>query len=448
MTEFLAARLQMALTLGTHIIFACFGIGLPVLLIFAEWRFLNTGDELWKTMAQRWSKAFGVLFAVGAVSGTVLSFELGLLWPEFMGTFGAVIGLPFILEGFAFFTEAIFVGIYLYTWDRLPPKVHWLTAFPIALSGLAGGAFVIAANSWMNVPRGFTMKDGRVIDADPLAALFNPGMPIQAAHMIVAAFMVTGFMVASCYAWRILRGDTHPVNSRGLLLGLAMGGVSAILQGPVGHEAGALVAEYQPIKLAAMEAQFETTDWAPVRIGGVPDMEARETNLAIEVPGGLSFIAYGDPAATVKGLNDFPDDELPPVAVVHFAFQTMVGIGTLLMGLAAWTAWRAWKQKKAQQLIEDSPRFLWCVLLAGPLSIVALEAGWVVTEVGRQPWIVYGVMRTAAAVTDSPGILLLFVVTISVYVVLVVGSIATLLHLARVPLPDSPQASPEESHGA
>ena len=447
MTEFLAARLQMALTLGTHIIFACFGIGLPVLLIFAEWRFLKTGDALWKTMAQRWSKAFGVLFAVGAVSGTVLSFELGLLWPEFMGTFGAVIGLPFILEGFAFFTEAIFVGIYLYTWDRLPPKVHWLTAFPIALSGLAGGALVIAANSWMNVPRGFKMDGGRVVDADPLAALFNPGMPIQAAHMIVAAFMVTGFMVASCYAWRILRGDTHPVNSRGLVLGLAMGGVSAILQGPVGHEAGALVAEYQPIKLAAMEAQFETTDWAPVRIGGVPDMEARETNLAIEIPGGLSFIAYGDPSATVKGLNEYPDDELPPVAVVHFAFQTMVGIGTLLMGLAAWTAWRAWKLKKANELIASSRRFLWCVLAAGPLSIVALEAGWIVTEVGRQPWIVHGVMRTAAAVTNSPGILLLFVVTISVYVVLVAGSIATLLHLARVPLPDSPQTNVGESDG-
>lgn len=448
MTEFMAARLQMALTLGTHIIFACFGIGLPALLIFAEWRFLKTGDELWKTMAQRWSKAFGVLFAVGAVSGTVLSFELGLLWPEFMGTFGAVIGLPFILEGFAFFTEAIFVGIYLYTWDRLPPKVHWLTAFPIALSGLAGGALVIAANSWMNVPSGFTMKDGRVVDADPLAALFNPGMPVQAAHMIVAAFMVTGFTVASCYAWRILRGDTHPVNSRGLALGLAVGGVSAILQGPVGHEAGALVAEYQPIKLAAMEAQFETTDWAPIRIGGVPDMDARETNLAIEVPGGLSFIAYGDPSATVTGLNDFPDDELPPVSVVHFAFQTMVGIGTLLMALAAWTAWRAWKQKKQQEPFDGSRRFLWAAVAAGPLSIVALEAGWIVTEVGRQPWIVYEVMRTAEAVTDSPGVLLLFVVTISVYVVLVVGTIATLLHLARVPIPASPNSDEEGSHGA
>ena len=448
MTDFVAARLQMALTLGTHIIFACFGIGLPMLLIFSEWRFLKTGDELWKTMAQRWSKAFGVLFAVGAVSGTVLSFELGLLWPEFMGTFGAVIGLPFILEGFAFFTEAIFVGIYLYTWDRLPPKVHWLTAFPIALSGLAGGALVIAANSWMNVPSGFTMKDGLVIDADPLTALFNPGMPIQATHMIVAALMVTGFMVASCYAWRILRGDTHPVNLRGLALGLVMGSVAAMLQGPVGHEAGALVAEYQPIKLAAMEAQFETTDWAPVRIGGVPDMETRETNLAIEVPGGLSFIAYGDPSATVKGLNDFPENDLPPVAVVHFAFQTMVGIGTLLMGLAAWTTWRAWKQKKTQELISDSRRFLWCVVLAGPLAIVALEAGWVVTEVGRQPWIVHGYMRTVAAVTNSPGVLLLFVVTISVYLILVTGTIATLLHLARVPIPDLQQTKVEEKHGA
>ena len=432
MSDFFAARLQMALTLGTHIIFACFGIGLPLLLIVAEWRFLRTGDELWRTLAKRWSKAFGVLFAVGAVSGTVLSFELGLLWPEFMGTFGAVIGLPFILEGFAFFTEAIFVGIYLYTWDRLSPRVHWLTAFPIALSGLAGGTLVIAANAWMNVPSGFELVDGRVIDADPLTALFNPGMPVQAAHMIVAALMVTGFMVAAYYAFEVLRGRDHTYNRRGLSLGLGMGVIAALIQGPVGHEAGHLVAEYQPIKLAAMEAQFETTDWAPLRIGGIPDMEARQTDMAIEIPGGLSVIAYNDPRATVRGLNEFPQDELPPVPVVHFAFQTMVGIGTMLIGLAVWTLWRTWKKKP----IAESRWLLRAIIAAGPLAIVALEAGWVVTEVGRQPWIVHGVMRTSEAVTESPGVVPLFAVTVSVYAVLVVGTIVTLQILSRNPLPE------------
>lgn len=437
MSDFFAARLQMALTLGTHIIFACFGIGLPLLLIFAEWRFLRTGDELWKTLARRWSKAFGVLFAVGAVSGTVLSFELGLLWPEFMGTFGAVIGLPFILEGFAFFSEAIFVGIYLYTWDRLSPRVHWLTAFPIALSGLAGGTLVIAANAWMNVPSGFEMVDGRVVDADPLAALFNPGMPAQATHMIVAAFMVTGFMVAAYYSFEVLRGRDHTYNRRGLALGLGMGVIAALLQGPVGHEAGHMVAEYQPIKLAAMEGHFETTDWAPLRIGGIPDMEARETTMAIEIPGGLSFIAHGDPSATVRGLNDFPDEDLPPVAVVHFAFQTMVGIGTMLIGLAVWVIWRAWKK----QPLTGNRLLLLLIIAAGPLSIVALEAGWVVTEVGRQPWIVHGVMRTSEAVTDSPGVLPVFVITVSIYAVLVVGTVVTLQLLSRTPLPEHADVS-------
>lgn len=432
MSEFVAARLQMALTLGTHIIFACFGIGLPMLLIFVEWRFMKTGDQLWRTLAKRWSKAFGVLFAVGAVSGTVLSFELGLLWPEFMGTFGSVIGLPFVLEGFAFFTEAIFVGIYLYTWDRLEPRIHWLTAFPIALSGLAGGTFVVAANAWMNVPSGFELVDGRVVDADPMTALFNPGMPAQSAHMIVAALMVTGFMVAAYYAYETLNGRSHEYNRRGMMVGLGMGIIATLLQGPVGHEAGHMVAKYQPIKLAAMEGQFETTDWAPLRIGGIPDMEARQTKMAIEIPGGLSMIAFNDPRATVQGLNDFPDEDLPPVHVVHFAFQTMVGIGTMLIGLAVYTLWRVWKK----QPVEDNRLLLWAIVAAGPLSIVALEAGWIVTEVGRQPWIVHGVMRTSEAVTDSPGILPLFVVTVAIYAVLVVGTVVTLQLLSRVPMPE------------
>lgn len=433
MSDFFAARLQMALTLGTHIIFACFGIGLPLLLIFVEWRFLKTGDELWRTLGKRWSKTFGVLFAVGAVSGTVLSFELGLLWPEFMGTYGAVIGLPFVLEGFAFFLEAIFVGIYLYTWDRLPPRVHWFTAFPIALSGLAGGTFVVAANAWMNVPSGFKLnKDGRVVDADPMTALFNAGMPAQAAHMIVAALMVTGFMVAAYYAFETLKGRNSEYNRRALAMGLGMGIIAAMLQGPVGHEAGHMVAKYQPIKLAAMEGHFKTTDWAPLRIGGIPNMETRETTMAIEIPGGLSMIAFNDPTATVRGLDEFPDENLPPVAVVHFAFQAMVGIGTMLMGLGLWTLWRLWKKKP----MEDNRWLLWAIVAAGPLSIVALEAGWIVTEVGRQPWIVHGVMRTSDAVTEAPGVVPLFIVTVAIYAGLVVGTVVTLQILSRIPMPE------------
>jgi cytochrome d ubiquinol oxidase subunit I len=285
----------------------------------------------------------------------------------------------------------------------------------------------------MNVPSGFKLnKDGRVVDADPMTALFNAGMPAQAAHMIVAALMVTGFMVAAYYAFETLKGRNSEYNRRALAMGLGMGIIAAMLQGPVGHEAGHMVAKYQPIKLAAMEGHFKTTDWAPLRIGGIPNMETRETTMAIEIPGGLSMIAFNDPTATVRGLDEFPDEDLPPVAVVHFAFQAMVGIGTMLMGLGLWTLWRVWKKKP----IEDNRWLLWAIVAAGPLSIVALEAGWIVTEVGRQPWIVHGYMRTSEAVTEAPGVVPLFIVTVSIYAVLVVGTVVTLQILSHVPMPE------------
>ncbi len=436
-SNLVAARLQMAVTLGAHIILACFGVGLPVLMLYAEWRFLRTRDAGWKLLALHWSKVFAVLFAVGAVSGTVLSFELGVLWPQFMGTFGAVIGLPFTLEAFAFFLEAIFAGIYLYAWDRLPPWGHWWCGVPVAVSGLASAWFVVTANAWMNVPQGFHMVDGRVVDADPIAAMLNPATGAQTTHMILAAYMVTGFVVASCYAAARLRGRETVYQRRAMALGLAMGAICAPVQVVVGDWAARTVARTQPVKLAAMEGQFRTEASAPMRLGGLPDENARITRYALELPGALSWLAYGNTQAVVKGLDDFPPQDIPPVAIVHLAFQVMVAIGTGLVLLVLWAGGTVWRRHH----LPESRTFLRIVVLSGPLAVVALEAGWVVTEVGRQPWIVQGVMRTAEAVTTAPGIGWVLVATVIIYTILGVGTVAVLRLLAHTPLPEAERGS-------
>lgn len=433
----LPARLQMAFTLGFHIILACFGVGFPLLMLAAEWMHLRTQDTLWLALAKRWSKSFAVMFAIGAVSGTVLSFELGLLWPEFMGTFGAVIGLPFTMEGFAFFMEAIFAGIYLYGWQRLPAKLHWWTGVPIAIAGFLSAAFVVTANAWMNCPQGFRMEDGKAVDIDPLAAMWNPASGAQMVHMILAAYVVTGFCVAGFYAWSLLRGHRVEYSRRAMAMGLWMAIVATPLQMLSGDWAAKVVAESQPVKLAAMEGQYETEVGAPLRIGGIPDDEAEVTRYSLEIPKVLSFLAYSDWNAEVKGLKEFPRDVRPPTAVVHFAFQIMVGLGSFLMVLVLYAGYRRLRSKA----FPDDAWFLWAMVSAGPASVVALQAGWTVTEVGRQPWIAQGVMRTAEAVTTAPGVWMVFYVTMGIYFVLGVATVFVLRLLARRPLPG-------ESHGA
>jgi cytochrome d ubiquinol oxidase subunit I len=423
----LAARLQMALTLGFHIVFACFGMGLPILLLVAEGRFLKTGDTEWKTLAKRWSKVFAVLFAVGAVSGTVLSFELGLLWPKFMGTYGPVIGLPFTLEAVAFFIEAIFAGIYLYGWDRLSPRAHWLSGIPIALAGLASAVFVVTANAWMNAPLGFTMQGGRVIAVEPVTAMLSSASAPQVVHMLFAAGLVCGFGVASVYAAARLRGNDTSRVRRAMMLGLAMGAICAPFQALSGDWAARVVARTQPVKFAALEGQFKTEARAPLRIGGIPDEEAGTTRWAIEIPGGLSWLAFHDSNAVVQGLEAVPPEDRPPVPIVHFSFQAMIGIGFFLLAVAAWTGGSLAFRRK----LPAGRVFLWMVVLAGPLAAIGLEAGWIVTEVGRQPWIVQGWMRTKDAVTDAPGLGWSLGISIGIYAILIAGTFVALRHLAR-----------------
>lgn len=432
LSNLMAARMQMAFTLGWHIIIACMGVGLPVLLLYAEYRYLKTGEKVWLAITKRWSKGFAVLFAAGAVSGTVLSFELGLLWPEFMGTYGSVIGFPFTMEGFAFFLEAIFVGIYLYGWDKLPGWTHWWTGVPIAISGFMSAWFVVTANAWMNTPRGFSVVDGKITDIDPIAAMFNPMIWTQTTHMNVAAYMVAGFSVASLYAVMQLWGNRTGYTRNAMAIGLVFGCIFAPIQAVVGDFSAKAVAKHQPIKLAAMEGHFKTEKGAPLAIGGLPDMEAGETRYAIKLPYMLSILAYGDPGAEVKGLEDFPKEDLPPVPVVHIAFQIMVGLGVALIGLGVWLTISWWRTRS----LPNSRFFLWCVALSGPAAIVAMEAGWVVTEVGRQPWIVQGHMRTVDAVTDAPGIWGVFAATMAIYAILTFGIVTVMTILARQPLPE------------
>ncbi len=430
LTSLQAARIQMAVSLGFHIVFASVGIGLPPLLLIAEYRANRTGDAVWMALARRWARAFGILFAVGAVSGTVLSFALGLFWPGLMGRWGSVIGLPFALEAFAFFIEAIFLGIYLYGWDRLSPWAHWLCGWPVAISGAASGWFVVSANSWLQSPVGFRLSvDGRVVDVQPLRAMLNPSTPVMTTHMLIAAYTATGLGVASVYAVGLLRGRRDTYHRRGLAVGLVIGLTLAPVQILVGDLAAKLVADQQPVKLAAMEAQWTTQTHAPLHIGGLPLPGSERTILAIEIPGALSWLAYGHTDARVTGLEVVPPADRPNVALVHLAFQLMVAIGFGLLGLGVW----ALLSRLRRHRLPDGSWFLRAVAVAGPAAFVAIEAGWIVTEVGRQPWIVQGVMRTADAVTTRPGVGLQLAVTVTTYVLLAFACAKLLLQLARKP---------------
>jgi cytochrome d ubiquinol oxidase subunit I len=411
MSDLLAARSQMAVSLAFHIIFAVVGIGMPVLMVIAERRWQKTGDGIYLDLAKRWSKGTAILFAVGAVSGTVLSFELGLLWPQFMEFAGPIIGMPFSLEGFAFFTEAIFLGIYLYGWDRISPRAHLWAGVAVALSGAASGIFVVTANSWMNSPAGFELVGGQPVNVDPIAAMLNPAAFQQTLHMTLAAFTATGFAVAGIHAFLLLIDQANAFHRRALSVALVLGAPAAVLQPISGDISARQVARQQPVKLAAMEAHFETMAEAPLSIGGWPDTEAAQTRYAIKIPYGLSLLAFHDPKAVVKGLNDFPRADWPNIPIVHAAFQIMVALGTYLALVSLWAGWVALKGRD----IVSNRRLLQAIALSAPMGFIAIEAGWTVTEVGRQPWIIHGVLRTADAVTPMPGLIVPFLLFTLLY---------------------------------
>ena len=437
----LQARQMQALSFAVHLPLVCFGIAFPAMVLFAEWRYLRTGDPLFRTLARRWSKVMLALFAVGVVTGTILSFEFGLLWPGFMAAFGNVFGLGFTLEGFSFFVEAIFIAIYVYGWDRLPPRRHFLAGIPVVIAGVAGSLFVISVNGWMNHPGGFDLSDGRAVDAQPWSALFgNPYFWHEFVHMYFAGYVVAGFLVAGVYAWGFLRGRRGRYERAALAIALSAAAIAAPLQIVIGDWVAREVATGQPVKLAAMEGLGRTTTGAPMHLLGWYD--GRGVAYGVEIPRLLSLLAFHDANATVQGLDSVPPSDQPPVNVVRFAFQTMVGIGTLLALLGV--VYLYVRLRKGR--LPASRWFYRAVVAAGPLSVVALIAGWVTTEVGRQPWVVYGFMRTSEAVTGARGIPIGYGTLVAVYLGLAGAAVWLLRRLSRAPLdlPSAAAPSPAE----
>jgi cytochrome d ubiquinol oxidase subunit I len=435
-SSIIAPRTQMGFSLGWHIILACLGVGMPGLVLFHEWRGQRTGDLNYRLLARRWARALGVLFAVGAVSGTILSFEMGLLWSGLMEHYGSVIGLPFAIEGFAFFIEAIFLGIYLYGWDRLSPRVHLLSGVPIFIAGVASAFFVVSANAWMNSPQGFTEHNGKLVSVSPWSAMFNDATWPETTHMILAAFMVSGFLIASVYAVAMLRGRLDRYHRLGLLVPLTFACGVTPFQIVVGDWAARYVADDQPAKLAAMEGLYRSQHGAPEALGGVYYDNALHG--AIHIPNGLSLLVHLDPNAYVAGLDGVPAGARPPVNIVHLAFDGMVGIGFGLLALGAWLGWSWWRHR-------DIPRSRWflrAVAASGVASVVAMEAGWITTEVGRQPWIVYRLLRVDQAVNPARGIDWGLPILLVVYTILTAAIIYVLMHMVRSrPVPAAPQES-------
>ena len=434
----LQARQMQAMSFAVHIPLVCFGIAFPAMVVFLEGLWLRTGDPLYKALAKRWSKAMLILFAIGVVTGTILSFELGLLWPEFMATFGEVFGVAFALEGFSFFIEAIFIAIYVYGWDRLPPKVHLACGAPIVIAGITGSLMVISVNGWMNKPGGFRIENGDVVDVQPFSALLGGNLWHELVHMYLAGIIVAGFLVAAVYATGWLRGNRERRHRVGLVVALTFAAVAAPAQLLVGDWAARTVADHQPTKLAIFEGLENTEKGAPLHLLGI--YEDGEVKYGIEFPKLLSLLAYHDPNATVQGLAAAGPDGVPSdtgINIVRLAFQTMVFIGTFLAGLGALYLF-FWTRRRR---LPSSPWFFRAIVAAGPLSVVALICGWVTTEVGRQPWVVYEIMRTEDAVTGAGGIPVGYATLVLVYIALASIAAVMLRRLARRPFELEERAS-------
>ena len=424
--EVVPARAQMAATLGFHIILACLGIALPTIVLLAEFTGLRRGDETAMRLARRWSQAMGVLIAVGAVTGTVLSFEMGLLWPGLMRQYGAVLGFPFGVEGLFFFLEAIFAGIYLWGWRRLPGWAHWWSGVPIALAGIFGAMSVIAVNSWMNQPGGFTQRSGVITSVNVWQVYFNHAAVYEMPHMILAAYMVSGFTVAGVYAAGIWRGRRDRYHYTGFALGFVPAAILTPFQIFVGDTAARAIAADQPVKFAAMEYVARTSRHVPEWLGGV--YANGHIYGGLKIPDLDSLLVGFGPGTRVTGWDSVPPAFRPPVAwLIHLCFDAMVGLGFLLLAAGGWALYEWWRRRRLPR-----QRAFWAAgAVSGVAAITAMECGWVVTEVGRQPWVVYRLQTTAEAATASGGVITSLSLVIVVYALLGSATILILRVLAR-----------------
>jgi len=424
MEDLLAARLQMAITLMFHIIFGAVGVGLPLLMVISELKWLKSKDDVYLQISKHWAHGTAIMFAIGAVSGTVISFELGLLWPTFMEFAGPVIGMPFSLEGIAFFTEAIFLAIYLYGWHRISHTAHVLSGVIVIISGACSALIVLTANSWMNTPAGFDIVDGNVVNVSMIGAIFNPMAVPQAVHMVVAAYVAVAFAAAGIHAYYLRKNPRNLFHRNALKITLVVGAVFAILQPMSGDFVARGLVKHQPLKLAALEARFETGPDAPLTVGGIPNAETREVKFGIQIPYLLSILATRNPHGVVIGLDSFPEENWPPLVITHLSYDLMIGIGSFIMLLGLINIYLVARKRP----IHTYRRYLLLLILAGPLGFIAIEAGWVCAEVGRQPWIIYNIMKTADAVTPMEGLHVTFITFTLISVML---GIITVLFLIR-----------------
>jgi cytochrome d ubiquinol oxidase subunit I len=420
------SRYLTMLTLSVHVIFATLGVGVPIMITIAHWLGLKNQDEHYLLLAKRWARGYVITVAVGVVTGTAIALQLALLWPRFMEFAGQLVALPLFMETFAFFFEAIFLGIYLYTWDRFKnPKRHFYLLAPVVLGSAMSALFITSVNAFMNTPQGFTLVDGQLTNIQPLVAMFNPAMPTKVAHVLTSAYMTTAFVLASIAAYHLLKGNRHEYHRKALALTMKIALIFSIATALVGDLSGKFLAEYQPEKLAAAEWHFETEGEAPLVLYGVLT-ETNEVKYAIRIPYALSMLVHSNPFGVVTGLNDIPEEYHPPL-VVHYFFDIMVTIGIWLtvLSLFYWLAlWRGWAVIKTRL-------FRILLVASGPLAMIAIEAGWWFTEVGRQPWIMRGFMTTAEGATDSPYVWVMFIAFAILYIILMVGTAVVLTRMFK-----------------
>lgn len=419
------SRVLTELTLSFHIIYATIGVGVPLMIMIAQWVGIKKNDEHYILLARRWARGFVITVAVGVVTGTAIGMQLSLLWPNFMELAGHIIALPLFMETFAFFFEAIFLGIYLYTWDRFEnQKKHLLLLIPVAIGASFSAVFITIVNAFMNAPQGFDIVDGSLVNISPLLAMFNPAMPTKVAHVVSTAYMTSAFILASIAAFRLLKGSNHAYHKKALYLTMKLGLVFSIATALIGDFSGKYLAEYQPEKLAAAEWHLETSESAPLMMYGI--LDNGEIKYAIKIPYALSFLAHGNPTAEVIGLDQFEEDEIPPL-YIHYLFDTMVTIGVALVGISG----LFWLGKRLRWRFVESRFYRWVMFFGGPASIIAIEAGWWYAEVGRQPWILRGIMRVEEAATTSEHVDLMLMLFAGLYIILGVGSVVVLTRMFR-----------------
>lgn len=419
------SRVLTELTLSFHIIYATIGVGVPLMIMVAQWVGIKKNDEHYILLARRWTRGFVITVAVGVVTGTAIGLQLSLLWPNFMELAGNVIALPLFMETFAFFFEAIFLGIYLYTWDRFEnQKKHMLLLIPVAIGAAFSAVFITMVNAFMNAPQGFDIVNGELVNVNPILAMFNPAMPTKVAHVVATAFMTAAFILAAIAAFRLLKGSDHVYHKKALYLTMKIGLIFAIASALIGDFSGKYLAEYQPEKLAAAEWHFETEEAAPLILFGI--LQDGEPKYTLEIPYALSMLAHNDPTAEVIGLDQFPEEEIPPL-YIHYLFNIMVFIGMWMIGLAG----VFWLGVKKSWAFVQARWFRWLIVLGGPLSIIAIETGWWLAEVGRQPWVLRGILKTQDAATSSDQVGIMLILFAMLYVILGIGSAVVLLRMFK-----------------